>query len=108
MRETSSLFIGTHDFSALANVNFPKPSDTSRTLRRIDLIEEGPHLRIEIEGNNFLYKMARNIVGTLVYVGMGKLTLDETRCLLSQKDRTFAGITAPAHGLTLRTVFYRQ
>ncbi len=108
MKEASSLFIGTHDFSALTNVNFPKPKDTSRTLRRIDLIEEGPHLCIEIEGNNFLYKMARNIVGTLVYVGMGKLTLTETRRLLSQKDRIFAGITAPAHGLTLHTVFYRQ
>lgn len=108
MREASSFFIGTHDFSALTNVTFPKPSDTTRTLGRIDLIEKGPHLRIEIEGDNFLYKMVRNIVGTLVYIGMGKLTLDETKYLLSQKDRTFAGITAPAHGLTLHSVFYRQ
>ena len=108
MRKASSLFIGTHDFAALSNVNFSKPKDTTRTLRRIDLIEDGPHLRIEIEGNNFLYKMARNIVGTLVYVGMGKLTLEWTRHLLSQKDRTLAGVTAPAYGLMLQTVFYRQ
>ncbi len=108
MREASALFIGTHDFSALTNVNFPKPNDTTRTLRRIDLIKECPHLRIEVEGNNFLYKMVRNIVGSLVYVGMGKLTLEEVRFLLSQKDRTLAGMTAPARGLTLHTVFYRQ
>ena len=108
MRKAASLFIGTHDFAALSNVNFPKPKDTTRTLHRIDLIEDGPHLRLEIEGNNFLYKMARNIVGTLVYVGMGKLTLEQTRHLLSQKDRTLSGVTAPAYGLTLQTVFYRQ
>ncbi|MCB1109567.1 MAG: tRNA pseudouridine(38-40) synthase TruA [Chlamydiia bacterium] len=106
MREASSYFVGTHDFAALTN--FPRPEETVRTLRRIDIFEEETGLRIEVEGDNFLYKMVRNLVGTLVYVGQGKLTLEMAQKLLQRKDRKKAGMTAPAHGLTLHRVFYRQ
>jgi tRNA pseudouridine38-40 synthase len=62
-------------------------------------------LRIEIEADRFLYKMARNLVGTIVQMGNGKLggsVLD----LIASRDRTKAGMTAPAHGLSLINVFY--
>lgn len=105
MRSAIPYFIGTHDFAALTN--FPRPEDTVRTLNRIDIFEEDT-IRIEVEGDNFLYKMVRNLVGTLIYVGNGKLSLKDAKNLLHHQDRTLAGVTAPAHGLVLHRVFYRQ
>jgi tRNA pseudouridine38-40 synthase len=52
--------------------------------------------------------MVRNIVGTLVYIGMGKLSSDSLPQIFESKDRTQAGVTAPAHGLTLKKVFYNK
>lgn len=104
MCEGATHFIGTHDFATFCNANKPLPKDTVRTVSRIDIIQEGEVLRFEIEGNNFLYKMVRNLVGTLIYYGTGKLESIDT--LLTSQDRTLAGITAPAHGLSLKRVFY--
>lgn len=106
MKEGAASLIGTHDFKAFCNAQDPKPKDTLCNLKRLDIIADPPHLHFEIEGDRFLYKMVRNLVGTLVYLGMGKLSLDEVQKLLEKKDRTLAGITAPAHGLTLRKVYY--
>ncbi|MDN3509050.1 MAG: tRNA pseudouridine(38-40) synthase TruA [Candidatus Neptunochlamydia sp.] len=106
MKEGTDFFIGTHDFKAFSNAIDSKRKDMFCTLTRLDIIEDGSYLRFEIEGNRFLYKMVRNLVGTLVYLGMGKLSLDEVKNLLVKKDRTLAGITAPAHGLTLKKVYY--
>ncbi len=107
MQEGALSLIGTHDFATFCNSCNPKPKDTIRTLTRLDIFEMGETLHFEVEGNHFLYKMVRNLVGTLVYLGMGKLTLDEVKRLIEKKDRTLAGITAPAHGLTLKRVLYR-
>lgn len=106
MQEAAPLFIGTHDFSSFCNANEPRPTDTIRTLTRFDLIQQGDLLRFEIEGNRFLYKMVRNLVGTLVYVGQGKLSLEQAASLLQAKDRTQGGVTAPAQGLILKKVAY--
>lgn len=106
MKEGAAFFIGTHDFKAFSNTIDSKPKDTFCTLTCLDVVEDGVSLRFEIKGNRFLYKMVRNLVGTLVYLGMGKLSLDEVKNLLKKKDRTLAGITAPAHGLTLKKVYY--
>lgn len=106
MKQAAASFIGTHNFAAFCNACDPYPKDTIRTLNRISLVQEGENLRIEVEGNSFLYKMVRNLVGTLVYIGNGKLSIEEGRKLIDQKDRTLAGMTAPAHGLILNQVFY--
>lgn len=106
METATEFFIGEHDFQAFGNAADPKPKDTIRTLHRLDIIPNGEELRFEIEGNHFLYKMVRNLVGTLVDVGTGKLLLEEAEKLLATKDRTLAGVTAPAHGLLLKKVFY--
>jgi tRNA pseudouridine38-40 synthase len=52
--------------------------------------------------------MARNIVGTLVEVGLGRFSPDEVRTMLRSRDRTMAGRTAPASGLSLVSVFYSR
>ncbi|WP_420422240.1 tRNA pseudouridine(38-40) synthase TruA [Simkania sp.] len=106
MEAATQFFIGEHDFQVFGNTADPKPKDTIRTLYRLDLISSEDELRFEIHGNNFLYKMARNIVGTLVYIGAGKLSLEDAEKLIATKDRTLAGMTAPAHGLLLKKVFY--
>ncbi len=95
--------VGTKDFSALSNLSYTNPI---RTIRRIELFPEGNRLRFEVEGDNFLYKMVRNIIGTLIDIGTEKITLESFSTLLETKDRRFAGVTAPAHGLFLKRVFY--
>lgn len=80
--------------------------DTIRELYDINFEYRDDILTIKMTGDSFLYKMARNIVGTLVYVGNGKIKIQDIEQLLSHCDRTKAGITAPAHGLTLHKVFY--
>jgi tRNA pseudouridine38-40 synthase len=66
----------------------------------------GPLFTIVIEGDGFLYKMCRAIAGTLAQVGEGKLKPSDICGILEQRDRRFAGMTAPAHGLTLWRVIY--
>jgi tRNA pseudouridine38-40 synthase len=80
---------------------------TVRTLARCDFKKNGPLLTFTIEGDGFLYKMCRGIVGTLVQVGLGKFPADAMAGLLAKKDRRLAGMTAPAHGLVLWKVFNR-
>lgn len=108
MYEASKFLIGEHDFSAFCN--FRKNlcyEHTRRTIFNISFqIIESQRLSISITGNHFLYKMARNLVGTLVYVGRGKIAPHEISGILSAKQRQNAGITAPAHGLSLHHIFY--
>jgi len=61
-----------------------------------------------IEGDGFLYKMCRGIVGTVVQVGMGRFSEADIPGMLATKDRRMAGMTAPAHGLILWKVFYES
>jgi tRNA pseudouridine38-40 synthase len=106
MRTAARLFIGQHDFQSFAaNPGYTKAT-TVRTLTRCDLKRSGQMLTVTIEGDGFLYKMCRGIVGTLVQVGLGKFPPGEVSTMLVQRDRQVAGMTAPAHGLVLWKVFY--
>ncbi len=107
MRKAAQTLLGQHDFAAFCNDQALWDRNGICTLSKIAL-EPFDHqrLRIEIIGDHFLYKMVRNIVGTLVYVGIGKLSREDVPTILAQKDRTKAGMTAPGHGLTLKHVFY--
>jgi len=107
MKEAAQEWLGTHDFSSFCNERQEWDRNPICHLEKIDiLLLEGDRLRFCIRGDHFLYKMVRNLVGTLAYVGCGKLSLEEAKFLLDRKDRTFAGMTAPAHGLTLKEVLY--
>jgi tRNA pseudouridine38-40 synthase len=108
MREAATKLEGTRDFSAFCNQkNNEEYENHIRTVHSI-IIEpsEKDRLLIRITGNHFLYKMVRNIVGTLAYVGCGKMTAEDVEKVLGLHDRTLAGVTAPAQGLTLSHVTY--
>jgi tRNA pseudouridine38-40 synthase len=108
MRAAAPLFVGKHDFQSFAaNPGYQKET-TVRTLTRCDFKRSGPLFTFVIEGDGFLYKMCRGIVGTLVQVGLGKFPADEIKHMLVKKDRRVAGMTAPAQGLVLWKVFYKK
>jgi tRNA pseudouridine38-40 synthase len=106
MRAAAKLFVGKHDFKSLAATRNYEMKSTVRTLRRCDIRRNGALLTFVIEGDGFLYKMCRGIVGTLVQAGQGKIAAEDVREILRQKDRRAAGMSAPAHGLVLWKVFY--
>jgi tRNA pseudouridine38-40 synthase len=96
---------GEHDFRAFRAADCERKS-TVRLLRRFDVFRDGALITCEVEGTAFLKNMVRILVGTLVAVGQGRMTDATIRELLSQGDRTRAGMTAPACGLTLAKVIY--
>jgi len=108
IRRECKALIGEHDFAAFCNsMNGELPDDTRREITRIDLLKlPNNRFRFEVEGRHFLYKMVRNIVGYLVYVGCGKLKAGSLTKILTSRDRKLGGITAPAHGLTLFEIKY--
>ena len=108
MRAAAKCFVGRRDFRSLtANPGYERDS-TIRRLTRCDVRRTGPLLTFIIEGDGFLYKMCRGIVGTLVQVGQGKIAPTGIRRILAHRDRRVAGMTAPAHGLVLWKVFYER
>lgn len=106
MQQAKSVLIGTHDFSAFSN---ERTNDAVRTIYSIDIkVLADEQIYISVIGNAFLYKMMRNFVGTLVYIGCGKIPLEKLPAILASRDRTQAGMTAPACGLCLKKVFYEK
>ena len=106
MRAAIAHIIGRHDFKAFEGSGSPR-QDTTREVFLARLIEDpGGILIFEIDAEGFLRYMVRNIIGTLVDVGLGKITAAELKKILDSKDRSQAGITAPARGLTLVKVNY--
>jgi len=108
MRAAAPLLVGRHDFKSFAASRNYEMASTVRRLTRCDIKKSGPQLTFIIEGDGFLYKMCRGIVGTLVQIGQGKFPADEIKRMLAKKDRRVAGMTAPAHGLVLQKVFYSK
>jgi tRNA pseudouridine38-40 synthase len=106
MRIAARLFAGKHDFESFAASRNYKPACTVRTLTRCEVHRRGSLLTFILEGDGFLYKMCRGIVGTLLQVGRGKFEPKAVAEMLALKDRRAAGMTAPAHGLVLWKVFY--
>jgi tRNA pseudouridine38-40 synthase len=104
MREAAALLVGTHDFASFQAAG-GSVRTTERTVRRAEWIGAvGGDLRFEVEGPGFLRHMVRNLVGSLLEVGRGRRSPAWIGELLAVRDRTRAGPTAPARGLTLVSV----
>ena len=108
MRRGAACLIGSHDFSAFRAADpVHRPSDdTVCRLTRCAIRRDGDLVMFDLAGDRFLKYMVRNIVGTLVQVGMGTRAPREIKAVLAGKDRTRAGPTAPPQGLTLTAVAY--
>ncbi|MGD9014908.1 MAG: tRNA pseudouridine(38-40) synthase TruA [Candidatus Omnitrophota bacterium] len=105
MRQAAGLLIGRHNFRCF-QASDKKPRNSIRTIKRIGLKKQGNLIFIDIQANGFVYKMARNIVGTLIEIGKKKQSPKNIRKILTQKNRKFAGPTAPGYGLCLLRVKY--
>lgn len=105
MREGASYLIGEHDFASFCNIKTDVES-TVRTIKELEILENGEEITIRISGNGFLYNMVRIIVGTLIRVGRGFYEPVQVKEILEAKNRKAAGVTAPPHGLMLMEIRY--
>ena len=105
MHEAAQRLIGEHDFSAFRAAGCQAKSAT-REVTQVSVTRSGDWLTLEISANAFLMHMVRNITGTLAAIGMGEQPVGWAADVLESRDRTVAGVTAPAHGLTLVSVEY--
>ena len=105
MRQAAEHLTGTHDYRAFCSNKRYKKS-TVRTVSAIDIQVDGADMSITFRGDGFLYNMVRILTGTLLEVGLGERKAEEMSAILESLDRTRAGKTAPAQGLTLVQVEY--
>lgn len=105
MKKAAAQLTGTHDFKSFCSVG-TAVENTVRTLYSCELFREGDVITIRVCGSGFLYNMVRIIAGTLIEVGMGRMQPDDIRRILAERDRSAAGPTAPAHGLTMIGIEY--
>lgn len=105
MARAAAYFEGEHDFSAFCGAKSAVRSEI-RTVFSCSVEKKDNIVEIKISANGFLYNMARIITGTLVAVAAGKIAENDIPALLAGKDRTAAGMTAPAHGLYMNRIKY--
>ncbi len=107
MRSAVLYILGQHDFKAFEGSGSPR-SNSIRTVLDAGFVRlDNGYLIFSIEGDGFLRFMVRNIVGTLVDVGLEKISPDDFKKILLSKNRNLAGATAPAQGLFLMKVKYK-
>ena len=113
MRQAAAEIVGTHDFSAFCSAGAQVKTKV-RTVYEVDVREEpitgvsGQKIVIRVRGNGFLYNMVRIIAGTLVEVGMGRRSIEQVKCAIETGERKQAGPTAPAKGLMLVRIEYKE
>ena len=98
-------FIGEHDFRSFCGA-LPQTGPTVRTIQALSVAQSEDVIRIEIRADGFLHRMVRTIVGTLLECAAGRRDPDSVPSALAARDRSAAGLTAPAHGLYLAGVRY--
>lgn len=109
MQAAADLLLGEHDFFSFQSAGSPR-QNTIRHVRQLQVVKtaylDGDLYTIDIEANGFLYNMVRNIVGTLVQVGVGREPPPWIADVLAARDRRLAGATAPPQGLILVEVLH--
>lgn len=105
MRQGAAFLLGHHDFTSF-RASACQAKSPIKTLDKLDILTNGDEIIFTVEARSFLHHQVRNMVGTLKMVGEGKLRPEDIKTILEAKDRTKAGITAPACGLYLAKVMY--
>jgi len=106
MNEACQALIGEHDFASFASCIGIEIKNTLRTVYRAEIQKNGKLAIFNMVANSFLPHQVRNTIGTLIRVGLGKMTVDEFRSIIEAKKLSLAGPTAPAHGLCLMRINY--
>lgn len=106
MRRAARLLLGRHDFASFTSNPGYERETTVRTMRRASIMRHAATLTFHFTADGFLYRMVRNLVGALIKVGLGKMSVDEFGKVLRARSRSEAPATAPACGLYLMRVFY--
>lgn len=107
MQAAAERLVGTHDFASFCAAH-AQVETTVRTVYSCEVLREGDLIRIRVTGAGFLYNMVRIIAGTLIEVGAGAREPEEITAILQAHDRSAAGPTAPAHGLTMIGIKYEN
>ena len=105
MREAAAQFVGFHDFQSFSDDD-PDDTSTQVLVDALEIYEDGDLILIHVEGSHFIWKMVRRLVGVLVEVGRGGLTVEAAAAMLTQRSELPARLTAPASGLFLERVYY--
>lgn len=106
MKLASKYILGKHDFSTFMAAG-SDTNDTVRTVNYINIERNGDIIEFRIHADGFLYNMVRIIIGTLTEVAFGRFAPRDIRMMIESRDRTSAGMTAPADGLYLNRVDYK-
>jgi tRNA pseudouridine38-40 synthase len=106
LKSAASHFVGTHDFASFAANRGKSERSTIRTINSVRVRQKGPCVTIEFDGDGFLYKMVRLIVGALVKCAFGKMRIEEVVSRLDSGKVGSARFAAPAEGLYLVRVRY--
>ena len=107
MRKAAKYLEGEHDFKSFCAVG-AQVKTTTRTVYTCNVTKQDDIITIRITGNGFLYNMVRIIAGTLIKVGAGDVKPEEIPNILAARDRSKAGPTAPAKGLTMIGIEYEE
>jgi tRNA pseudouridine38-40 synthase len=105
MHEAAQRLLGEHDFSAFRAAGC-QANTAVRNMTHISIGRDGDWITLDVTANAFLQHMVRNIMGTVVTVGLGEERVEWVTEVLESRDRKAGGIAAPAHGLTLAGVEY--
>lgn len=105
MRDAAEHFTGRHDFTSFTSLK-SKNKSKEREMFSVEIKKENELMDIIFHGDGFLYNMARIMAGTLIEVGVGRISADSIPKILNKKDRSLSGPTAPSSGLILYDVEY--
>lgn len=105
LREASQVIVGTHDFTSYSKRNTQVKTFIC-TIERSEWVQEGHEFRYRVRGNRFLRGMVRGLVGTMLRVGRGQMTIDHFRGVLEARDCSRADFSVPGKGLCLEKVVY--
>ncbi len=105
MHHAAQALVGEHDFSSYRALGCQAKSPV-RTLHSIEVVRRGDFLVLSLHANAFLHHMVRNIAGVLMAIGRGERPVEWAAEVLSLRDRTLGGVTAPPQGLYFETVEY--
>ena len=106
LNKAAQAYVGTHDFTSFCTLDKREKGDFTRTVKSFSVYREGQFVYMTVEADGFLYNMVRIMVGTLLKIQQGKLSVDSIPRIIAAENRKEAGPTAPACGLYLDEVFY--